>query len=86
MAVLSIDDMPDDLYARLSQRAVAERRSLPAEALALLEDVLRGSPVPSQSAQQAALLAAAARLRATQTPAMGRYPSSWEMIREERSR
>jgi antitoxin FitA len=52
MAVLTIKNMPDDLYEALRDRARAHRRSINGEAIVCLEQVLRG-----QAPDEARLLA-----------------------------
>ncbi|HZR99173.1 MAG TPA: Arc family DNA-binding protein [Chloroflexota bacterium] len=37
MAILHVRNVPDDLYERLKERAAAERRSISAEIIAILE-------------------------------------------------
>jgi len=73
---LSIKDVPDDLAARLRQRAAANHRSLQGELLALLEEALaeRGLLTPTQ-------VLARVRQRGVQTAA-----DSVEILRETRRR
>jgi plasmid stability protein len=42
MPILHVRDVPDDLYARLKRRAEAQRRSLGAEVITLLEWAIAG--------------------------------------------
>src|SRR5437867_13247337 len=44
MAILHVRNVPDDLYARLQQRAAAEKRSLSAEVVMLLEKAMQREP------------------------------------------
>jgi plasmid stability protein len=44
MAILHVRNVPDDLYERLKKRAAAERRSLSAEVIALLDSELAAPP------------------------------------------
>jgi len=73
---LSIKDVPDDLAARLRQRAAGNHRSLQGELLALLEEALaeRGPLSPAQ-------VVARVRERGVQTAA-----DSVEILRETRRR
>jgi len=41
MAILHVRNVPEDLYNRLKQRAKAQRRSLSAEVISLLEWALQ---------------------------------------------
>jgi plasmid stability protein len=42
MATLTLQNFPDDLYAALQERAEQHRRSMNAEAIAIVEQALRG--------------------------------------------
>jgi plasmid stability protein len=44
MAILHVRNVPDNLYERLKERAAAERRTLSAEVIALLESELATAP------------------------------------------
>ena len=70
MAILHVRNVPDDLYERLKKRAAAERRSLSAEVIALLEIELAMTPTrhtleadPSQVATELAEIGRAERER-----------------------
>jgi plasmid stability protein len=73
---LSIKDVPDDLAARLRQRAAGNHRSLQGELLALLEEALeeRGPLSPAQVLTRV-------RERGVRTA-----PDSVEILREARQR
>lgn len=51
MTGLLIKDLPDDVHARLKDRAAAHRRSLSGEALTILEEALRDSAGPPTLAE-----------------------------------
>ena len=83
MATLYVENIPDDLYEALRRRAKARRRSIAAEVLALLEE-----NVPTAKALKARqdFVGKILRLRAKEVSAGRTYPSSEEMIREDRER
>lgn len=62
MAVLTIKNMPDDLYARLKTRAAAHNRSINREAITCLEHALAGPPGHDSDQLLAALRKSRARL------------------------
>lgn len=68
MTGLLIKDLPDDLHARLKDRAAANRRSLSGEALTILEEALQDSAGPPT-------LAAVDRMRVA-----GKRPLTQELI------
>jgi plasmid stability protein len=80
MAILHVRNVPEDLHARLKERAEAERRSLSAEVIRLLrwavEEADRASRVSLQSIQR----------RRYFEPASAGAPDSTEMLREDRGR
>ncbi|MCY4075098.1 MAG: hypothetical protein OXH04_06680 [Acidobacteria bacterium] len=47
MAILNIKNLPDDLHAKLRERARRERRSVSGQATHLLEQALSEPPHPS---------------------------------------
>lgn len=48
MPILHIRNVPDELYAQLRSRAVAQHRSLSAEVIDLLEAGVRAIPTPDE--------------------------------------
>lgn len=62
MAVLTIKNLPDDLYARLKARAQAHNRSLNREAITCLEQALEAPAGPDPSTLLATLAKGRARL------------------------
>lgn len=52
MASLSLRDIPDDLYARLKDRAVMHRRSLNAEVLTILDGALRSHRLTANAIEE----------------------------------
>jgi plasmid stability protein len=83
MATLYVENVPDDLYEALRSRAKARRRSIAAEVLSLLEENI---PTAQELRARHEWVRKIARLR-KQHAASGRvFPSSEEMIREDRER
>lgn len=80
MPTLHVRNVPDDLYARLRQRAATQNRSLSAEVISLLDTALEGS-----TAAQAAVLERIRRRRFFE-PATAGAPESTYLLREDRDR
>jgi plasmid stability protein len=83
MATLQVRNVPDDLFRRLQELAAAERRSLNAEVIVLLESAVNGG----RSAREpvASILdRLKARRDAIKLPRD--WPGSLKMLREDRSR
>jgi len=83
MPTLYVENVPDDLYDALRQRAKWNHRSIAAEVLALLENYV---PTEQELRRRANLLRKLDRLSASVKRAPGDFPSAEEMIREDRSR
>ena len=83
MATLYVENVPDELYDALRERAKLHRRSITAEVLALLENNV---PTEREFKRRADLLRKLDRLSASVQRVPGEFPSSEEMIREDRSR
>jgi plasmid stability protein len=83
MATLYVENVPDDLYQALRSRAKARRRSIAAEVLALLEENV---PTAKELMAGQDLVGKLTRLRAKEVAAGRTFPSSEEMIREDRER
>ncbi len=81
MATLHVRNVADELYERIRQRAAAEKRSLGAEVVWLLEQALRRQPEDST-----AILDRIDRSRAWLAETQGEFPSSVDLIREDRER
>jgi plasmid stability protein len=82
MATLYVENVPDDLYAALRERARENRKSITAEVLSLLaENVVTAAE--RRARQQ--FLKHAQRLR-SQPPGLGRTQASEELQREDRAR
>jgi plasmid stability protein len=74
--------VPDELYERIRRRAVADRRSLTAEVIDLLEAGLKATPTPDEFDDW---LARAAQLR-EELHAQGFSFDATAAIREDRER
>lgn len=83
MATLYVENVPDELYDALRERAKLHRRSITAEVLALLEDNV---PTEKEFKRRADLLRKLDRLSASVKRVRGTFPSAEEMVREDRSR
>ena len=83
MATLYVENIPDDLYEALRARAKSRRRSIAAEVLALLEENI---PTAKELKARQSLVDKILRLRAKEKNAGRVFPSSEEMIREDRER
>jgi len=83
MATLYVENVPDELYEALRERAKSSRRSIAQEAIALLE---QNVPTASELARRRGLMQRATRLRAHKPLGPGPFPSAEEMVREDRER
>ena len=83
MATLYVENIPDDLYEALRSRAEARRRSIAAEVLVLLEENV---PTAKELKARQDLVGKIIRLREKEMAAGRAFPSSEEMIREDRER
>ncbi len=83
MATLYVENIPDDLYEALRSQAKARRRSIAAEVLALLEENV---PTAREMKSRHEWVRKLARLRKQQAASGRAFPSTEEMIREDRQR
>jgi plasmid stability protein len=83
MATLYVENVPKELYEALRSRARARRRSIAAEVLALLEENV---PTAQELKARQDLLRKLVRMRAKQTNFSRAFPSTEEMLREDRQR
>ena len=81
MAILHVRNVPQALYERLRRKAAAERRSLSAEVVRLLEAATELRPEA-----EAIVLERIDCRRALLRERAGTFPSSVELIREDRQR
>jgi plasmid stability protein len=83
MATLYVENVPDELYKALRNRAKAHRRSIAAEVLVLLEENV---PTAEELKSRHQWVRKLAQLRNRPTKSTGPFPSAEEMIREDRER
>lgn len=83
MATLYVENVPNDLYEALRKRAKNQNRSIAAEVISLLA---MNVPTEKELKKRRAFYRKLARLRALPSPAPGPFPSTEEMIREDRMR
>ncbi len=83
MAILYVENVPDDLYKALRERARKRHRSISAEVLSLL-----GENVPTASELRARreLLRNLERIRSRKLSSRRSFPSTEEMQRQDRAR
>ena len=80
MSILHVRNVPDDLHARLQRRAEAQRRSLSAEVITLLEWALEDAERASGSPL------ASIRRRRSFNPTAAGAPDSTTLLRQDRGR
>jgi plasmid stability protein len=83
MATLYVENVPNDLYRALRKRAKANRKSIAAEVIELLEQFI---PTEAELKRRAEFYDRLAELRAKPPLTSGPFPSAEEMIREDRER
>lgn len=83
MATLYVENVPDEIYKALRKRACANRKSIAAEVISLLE---RDVPTDEELKRRRKAIEGLARLRAMQPLSPGPFPSAEEIIREDRER
>lgn len=83
MPTLYVQNVPDDLYKALRERARQNHKSIAAEVLSLLE---RNIPTAAELRRRQKLVKEILRMRASQPAGPGPFASAEEMIREDRER
>lgn len=83
MPTLYVENVPREVYEALRKRAKSKRRSIAAEVLALLE---ANFPTEAELKARREFFLRAAAMRARKPTAEGPFPSTEEMIREDRER
>ena len=83
MPTLYVENIPEDLYQALRDRARRHRKSIAAVVLALLEENV---PTEDELKRRRELLELAERLRSQRPVQSGPVPSTDEMLREDRER
>jgi plasmid stability protein len=83
MATLYVENVPDELYEALRNRAKQNRKSIAGEVISLLEENV---PTPTVLRKRREFLKYIERLQRRNPPSPGPFPSAEEMIREDRER
>ena len=80
MSILHVRNVPENLYLQLKKQADAQRRSLSAEVITLLEWAIE------EAERRPTLTLEAIRRRRTFSPAEAGAPDSTTLLREDRER
>jgi hypothetical protein len=83
MPALYVENVPQDLYQALRKRARENRKSIAAEVISLLE---RNVPTAKELQGRREFYKRMAELRAYQPESPGPFPTTEDMIREDRDR
>jgi plasmid stability protein len=83
MPTLYVENVPEELYEALRERARRHGKSITAEVISLLAENV---PTEAELAQRAQLLKLAKRMQSVRPLAAGPFPSTEEMQREDRNR
>ncbi len=83
MATLYVENVPDELYEALRNRAKKNRKSIAGEVISLLEQRI---PTAATLEKRRQVFEYAKRLQRRKPPSPGPFPSAEKMIREDRER
>ena len=83
MATLYVENVPDELYNALRERAREHRKSISAEVLSLLEENV---VTPAERRSRQRFLSQTQRLRQQKPGVAGSFATTEEMQREDRAR
>ena len=83
MATLYVENVPDDVYKALKERAKKQRTSIAAEVIGLLKQHV---PTEEELRKRRKLFKELERIRSIEPLSPGPFPSAEEMIREDRER
>jgi plasmid stability protein len=83
MPTLYVENVPDELYRGLRQRARENRSSIAAEVIALLE---RNIPTAAEMKRRQQFYQRMAKFRNHRAQSDGSFPATEQMIREDRER
>ena len=83
MTTLYVENVPDDLYKALRERARANRKSIAAEVISLLRANI---PTAKELKERREFLRKMQQLSSQKPLNAGPFPSAEEMIREDRER
>ncbi|HXM69221.1 MAG TPA: hypothetical protein VN911_21015 [Candidatus Acidoferrum sp.] len=83
MPTLYVENVPDNLYKALRKRARENRKSIAAEVISLLE---RNIPTAEELRQRREFYTRMMELRGQHPQGSGAFPTTEELIREDRDR
>ena len=83
MATLYVENVPDDLYKALRKRAKQNQKSIAGEVIGLLKVMV---PTPAELKRRQKFFDYVMRMKEKSPPSPGPFPSTEEMIREDRER
>ena len=83
MSTLYVENVPEELYEALRKRARTQKRSIAAEVITILE---QNVPSARELRERRAWMRQLQKLREQPSPAPGPFPSTEEMVREDRER
>ena len=83
MATLYVENVPDELYEALRNRAKQNRKSIAGEVISLLEETL---PTAAELKKREKFLHYVLQLKKDSPRATGQFPTTEEMQREDRER
>ncbi len=83
MATLYVENVPDELYEALRNRAKQNRKSIAGEVISLLEESV---PTARELKRRQRLFEQVLKLRAGKPANAGPFPTTEEMQREDRER
>jgi plasmid stability protein len=83
MATLYVENFPDELYEALRKRAKERRSSIAAEITALVK---HNVPTESELKARRDFVKKLSKIHAAAVPAKATFPSTEEMLREDRNR
>lgn len=83
MATLYVENVPDTLYKSLKQQARKNRKSIAAEVIELLEQNI---PTPEEIRERQEFARRLREISSREPLTAGPFPSTEEMIREDRDR
>lgn len=83
MATLYVENVPEELYKALRDRAKQQRKSIAAEVISLLEENV---PTASELKRRQKFIRGLEAFQSAPSPGKGPFPSTEEMLREDRER
>jgi plasmid stability protein len=83
MPTLYVENVPKEIYEALRKRAKENRKSIAAEVIELLE---QNVPTAEELKKRREFYNRMAEIRSRPSPGLGPFPSTEEMIREDRER